>query len=213
MTTGWTEREHEAYGIPFPPLAERFERLEETLQIAHRMWSGDARPFEGKHYRLAEPINSPPAVSRPHPPILVGGTGLYIRTLLDGIAPVPEIDPAVRQAVRSFTVAHNYESLEREDPPAAARLRPSDTSRVARALEVVRSTGRPLADWQKERVGGIGGEVAALIAEHAFEHLDGPIMRLAGPDVPAMPFAATLEDAFMPSTEKIAAKLKELVEY
>jgi tRNA dimethylallyltransferase len=95
-------------------------------------------------------------------PILVGGTGLYIRTLLDGIAPVPEIDPAIRQAIRSFTVAHNYASLEREDPPAAARLRPSDTSRVARALEVVRSTGRPLADWQKERVGGIAGEVELL---------------------------------------------------
>jgi tRNA dimethylallyltransferase len=91
--------------------------------------------------------------------ILAGGTGLYVRTLLDGIAPVPEIDPAVRQAVRSFTVAHNYESLEREDPPAAARIRPSDATRVARALEVVRSTGRPLAEWQKERVGGIAGEV------------------------------------------------------
>lgn len=92
-------------------------------------------------------------------PILVGGTGLYIRTLLDGIAPVPEIDPAVRAAVRSYTVLHNYAALEREDPPAAARLRPSDTTRVARALEVIRSTGRPLAEWQKERSGGIAGEV------------------------------------------------------
>jgi tRNA dimethylallyltransferase len=92
-------------------------------------------------------------------PILCGGTGLYIRTLLDGIAPVPEIDPAIRDAVRSFSVAHNYAALEREDPAAAARLRPSDSTRVARALEVVRSTGRPLAEWQKERVGGISGKV------------------------------------------------------
>lgn len=92
-------------------------------------------------------------------PILAGGTGLYIRTLLDGIAPVPEIDPAIRAAVRSYTVTHNYAALEREDPPAAARLRPADAARVARALEVVRSTGRPLAEWQKERVGGIAGEV------------------------------------------------------
>lgn len=92
-------------------------------------------------------------------PILAGGTGLYIRTLLDGIAPVPEIDPAVREAVRSFSVAHNYASLAEEDPAAAARLRPSDSTRVARALEVVRSTGRPLAEWQKERTGGIAGEV------------------------------------------------------
>ncbi len=92
-------------------------------------------------------------------PILAGGTGLYIRTLLDGIAPVPEIDPAIRAAVRSFTVLHNHAALELEDPAAAARLRPSDSTRVSRALEVVRSTGRPLADWQKERTRGITDEV------------------------------------------------------
>lgn len=92
-------------------------------------------------------------------PVLAGGTGLYVRTLLDGIAPVPEIDPEIRAAVRSYTVLHNHAALEREDPEAAARLRPSDSTRVARALEVVRSTGRPLADWQKERSGGIAAEV------------------------------------------------------
>jgi tRNA dimethylallyltransferase len=92
-------------------------------------------------------------------PILVGGSGLYIHTLLDGIAPVPEIDPAIRDTIRAFGVAHNYSALQREDPEAAARLRPSDSTRVARALEVVRSTGKPLAEWQKERVGGIGAEV------------------------------------------------------
>jgi tRNA dimethylallyltransferase len=95
-------------------------------------------------------------------PILAGGTGLYIRTLLDGIAPVPEIDPAVREAVRSFTAAHNHAALALEDPEAAARLQPSDATRVARALEVVRSTGRPLAEWQKERAGGISGEVELI---------------------------------------------------
>jgi tRNA dimethylallyltransferase len=72
---------------------------------------------------------------------------------------VPEIDPSIREAVRSFTVLHNYAALEREDPAAAAHLRPSDSTRVARALEVVRSTGRPLALWQKERTGGIASEV------------------------------------------------------
>ena len=93
-------------------------------------------------------------------PILAGGTGLYIRTLLDGIAPVPQIDPAIREAVRSFSVAHNYAALQVEDPAAAARLRPTDTSRVARALEVVRSTGRPLQEWQRQRrTGGLAGEV------------------------------------------------------
>jgi F420-dependent oxidoreductase-like protein len=62
-------------GIPFPSLAERFERLEELLQIAHQMWRGDDAPFEGRHYRLARPLNSPNALQRPHPPILVGGSG------------------------------------------------------------------------------------------------------------------------------------------
>lgn len=95
-------------------------------------------------------------------PILVGGTGLYIRTLLEGIAPVPPIDPEIRAAVRSLPVAEAYAALSVEDPKAAARLRPTDTTRVARALEVVRSTGRPLADWQKEKVGGIAGSAQIL---------------------------------------------------
>jgi len=92
-------------------------------------------------------------------PILVGGTGLYIRTLLDGIAPVPEIAPEIRMGVRALPVAEAHAALAREDPAAAARLRPADAARIARALEVVRSTGRTIADWQAERVGGIGDAV------------------------------------------------------
>lgn len=95
-------------------------------------------------------------------PILAGGTGLYLRTLLDGIAPVPEIDPAVRAAVRAMPVAEAHAALAVEDPAAAARLRPTDAARNARALEVVRSTGRTLSDWQAERTGGIGGQVALV---------------------------------------------------
>lgn len=71
----WNEEEHAGLGVPFPPTAERFERLEETLQIAHQMWSGEAKPYEGKHYQLARTLNSPQSVQRPHPPILIGGTG------------------------------------------------------------------------------------------------------------------------------------------
>jgi F420-dependent oxidoreductase-like protein len=62
-------------GIPFPSLVERFERLEELLQIAHRMFSGDESPFEGRHYQLARPLNSPNSLQHPHPPILIGGSG------------------------------------------------------------------------------------------------------------------------------------------
>lgn len=72
---GWYERESRGLGFPFPPVGERFERLEETLQIALKMWSGDATPFEGKHFTLAEPMNNPPALRKPHPPILIGGLG------------------------------------------------------------------------------------------------------------------------------------------
>lgn len=92
-------------------------------------------------------------------PVLVGGTGLYLRTLLEGIAPVPDIDPDVRAAVRTLPVAEAHAALTREDPDAAARLNPADTTRVARALEVIRSTGRPLAEWHARREGGIGDRV------------------------------------------------------
>lgn len=71
----WYEREAQGLGLPFPPLAERFERLEETLQIAKLMWSGEVKPYQGKYYQLAEPINNPPPLSKPHPPILIGGSG------------------------------------------------------------------------------------------------------------------------------------------
>ncbi|HEV2816726.1 MAG TPA: tRNA (adenosine(37)-N6)-dimethylallyltransferase MiaA [Allosphingosinicella sp.] len=93
-------------------------------------------------------------------PILAGGTGLYLRTLIEGIAPVPEIDPGIRKAVRALPAGAAHAALRGEDPAAAARTRPGDTTRSARALEVVRSTGRTLAAWQAEKVGGIGGTVA-----------------------------------------------------
>jgi F420-dependent oxidoreductase-like protein len=71
----WYEREQRALGVPVVPVAERFERLEETLQICLQMWSDNDGPFDGRHYQLAETLCVPPPVSRPHPPILVGGGG------------------------------------------------------------------------------------------------------------------------------------------
>ena len=74
----WNEQESRAWGFPMPPLGERFEMLEETLQLAHAAWSGEQgtrEPFEGRHYQAGDPLNSPQALSRPHPPILIGGGG------------------------------------------------------------------------------------------------------------------------------------------
>jgi tRNA dimethylallyltransferase len=92
-------------------------------------------------------------------PILVGGTGLYLRTLLDGIAPIPSIDADIRQEVRASPVEDNYRKLAQLDPEAASKLNPADTTRIARALEVALSTGMPLSQWQKQREGGIGGTI------------------------------------------------------
>jgi F420-dependent oxidoreductase-like protein len=71
----WYEREHRALGVPYPPVAERFERLEETIQICQQMWSDDDGPYEGKHYQLAETICVPRSLASPRPPILIGGGG------------------------------------------------------------------------------------------------------------------------------------------
>jgi F420-dependent oxidoreductase-like protein len=71
----WFEREHRGLGVPFPPLRERFERLEDALRIAKQMWSGKVAPFEGVHHRMAETLCVPQPLQRPHPPILIGGMG------------------------------------------------------------------------------------------------------------------------------------------
>jgi F420-dependent oxidoreductase-like protein len=72
---GYGEGEARDMGLPFPPVAERFERMSEALRIAFQMWSGSTDAFEGEHYRLANPINSPAALQSPHPPVLIGGVG------------------------------------------------------------------------------------------------------------------------------------------
>jgi F420-dependent oxidoreductase-like protein len=72
---GYLEDEARAMDLPLPPVGERFERLDETLRLALQMWSGDSSPFHGRHYHLERPVNNPPALRRPHPPVLIGGMG------------------------------------------------------------------------------------------------------------------------------------------
>jgi tRNA dimethylallyltransferase len=141
-------------------------------------------------------------------PILVGGTGLYIRTLLDGIAPVPAIDPEVRTRVRVAPAEENRTRLQALDPGAAARLNRADTTRINRALEVILSTGRTLAEWQRQREGGIAGEVelrpllllpprkwlyarcderfAHMIDEGAVAEVEALLARTLNPNLPVM---------------------------
>jgi tRNA dimethylallyltransferase len=128
-------------------------------------------------------------------PILVGGTGLYLRTLIDGIAPVPEIDPAVRAEVRALAVGDAHAALAIEDARAAARLRPSDTTRVARALEIVRSTGRTIAEWQQDRIGGIANTIRLVPLvllpprEWLRDRCDARFLEMLGPN-PVIPAKA-----------------------
>ncbi|HEX6785507.1 MAG TPA: tRNA (adenosine(37)-N6)-dimethylallyltransferase MiaA [Sphingomicrobium sp.] len=141
-------------------------------------------------------------------PILVGGTGLYLRTLLDGIAPVPAIDPEVRERVRETPLLENRAKLVTLDPAAAARLAASDTARTNRALEVILSTGRTLAEWQREREGGISSSVelrplillpprkwlyarcderfARMIDEGAVSEVEALLARRLNPNLPVM---------------------------
>lgn len=134
---------------------------EEETRVPHRLFGHVAgtEDYSAAHWAEEAKAEIAAANARGSMPVLAGGTGMYIRTLLDGIAPVPEIDPAIRAEVRALPVAENYRSLGEADPEAAARLKPADTTRIARALEVVRSTGRTLAAWQAERVGGIGNTI------------------------------------------------------
>ena len=125
-----------------------FGHIDGAKSCSAARWAADAR----------EAIDA--ALAEGSLPILAGGTGLYLRTLLEGIAPVPEIDPAIREQARALPVVSAHHLLSEADPAAAARLNPADTTRVARALEVVLSTGKPLAHWQQRREGGIGGRIA-----------------------------------------------------
>ncbi len=134
---------------------------EDEARVPHRLFGhvDAAHAYSAAQWAQEAAVAVDSAISDGKLPILVGGTGLYLRTLLDGIAPVPAIDPAIRAEIRAMSVAAAYQQLAALDPAAAARLAPADTTRVARALEVIRSTSRPLADWQRARTGGIGERI------------------------------------------------------
>jgi len=192
---------------------------EEMRGVEHRLfgaWDG-ADPCSAADWAAAAKREIENAHLAGEVPILVGGSGLYIRTLLDGIAPVPPIDPDIREAVRALPTSDAYSALRAEDRERAATLRPSDTTRIARALEVVRSTGKPLAHWQAERAGGIGDAVelfplvllpdrdwlyrrcdarfATMIERGGAEEVDALLARQLPPALPVMRAIGVLEIA------------------
>lgn len=141
-------------------------------------------------------------------PVLVGGTGMYMKVLIEGIAPIPDIDPEVRAVVRAMPTETAYEALLIEDPTRAAELDPGDSQRIARALEVKRSTGVTLGDWQQAKTGGIGEEIdlhalvmlperqwvykrcdtrfEAMLENGAIEEVEELLKRDLSPDLPVM---------------------------
>ncbi len=183
---------------------------EETARAEHRLfgaWDG-AQACSAAEWAEAAKREIADIQRAGDVPILVGGTGLYIRTLLDGIAPIPAIPAHVRDAVRAMPTPDVYAELALEDPASHARLDAADSQRIARALEVVRATGLTLGDWQKRREGGIGDAVSlkpvillperawlyqrcdarfeAMLDQGAVAEVEALLARNLDPDLPVM---------------------------
>jgi tRNA dimethylallyltransferase len=144
------------------PILSAAPSTEESARTEHRLYGvrGAADPCSAAEWAELAKAEIAEVQASGRLPVLVGGTGLYLRTLLEGIAPIPPIDPAVRRRIREADLNANLTALQEADPEAALRLNPNDRTRIARALEVVRSTGQKLADWQSRREGGIGGDIS-----------------------------------------------------
>jgi len=192
------------------PVLSAAPSAEEVSRAEHRLYGflDGAEPCSAADWAEAAKREIAEVRAQDRLPILAGGTGLYLRTLLDGIAPVPPIDPSVREAVRQTSVEENRRRLSELDPEVAARLKPADKARIARALEVILSTGQKLSEWQLRRKGGIGDEVelrpvillpprdwlyarcderfAQMVEQGAIEEVRALLARNLNPDLPVM---------------------------
>lgn len=138
LGAGWFERESLGMGFYFPPLKERFSRLEETLQIVKQMWASDTQPFTGKHYQLGEPLNYPQPLSQPHPPILIGGGG----------------EKKTLRLVAKYADACNFVIMSQlEEAGILQETREASLDRLSRKLAVLEKhcmdVGRPLDEIEK----------------------------------------------------------------
>jgi F420-dependent oxidoreductase-like protein len=176
--SGYQEDEARAMGLPLPAVAERFERLEETLRLAKQMWSGDQSPFHGRHYALERPVESPLPISQPHPPILIGGAGE--RKTLRLVAEYGDACNLFDIPDGGATVRHKLEVLARHcedagrpygeiDKTLSTRLEPDESAdafaeRCARLAELgiehaVVITAGP---WSEEGVATLAAAVPAV---------------------------------------------------
>ena len=148
------------------PILSARPTIGEMADIPHRLFGhiDGAVSYNAARWATEAREEIATALHRERLPILVGGSGFYLRALLDGIAPVPAISPAIRARVRAMPIAEAYAALGFHDPQAASRLHCSDRSRIARALEVILSTGKPLGAWQKQRTRGITDSVCLIPA-------------------------------------------------
>ena len=176
----WYEREHRGLGVPFPPLAERFERLEEAIQICLQMWSDSNGPYEGKYYQLAETLCEPRPVSQPRPRILIGGSGE--RKTLRMVAQYADACNIMGEPEQ---VAHKIDVLRRhcdalgrdineiEVTVSARNLSPTPTpDEVLRVFEawaklgvstiVTRATSEDPAAWLEKHIGSAMDEIRAI---------------------------------------------------
>ena len=164
----WYEREHVGLGVPFYPIAERLERLEETLQICLQMWSDDDGSYDGKHYRLAETLNVPPSVHRPRPRILIGGGGE--RKLLRLVAKYADANNLFASSPEE--VRHKLDVLARHCEDVGrdrAEIRNTTIARVGHDTDVDEFAAMmvPYAQLGMEHVqiSLLGGEPARLVED------------------------------------------------
>lgn len=178
LGAGYQQDEAQAMDLPLPPVGERFERLEELLRLAKQMWAGDPSPFDGRHYRPQRPVNNPPALSRPHPPILIGGTGEHktlplVARYADAcnLFDIPDGGATVRRKLAVLArhceqVGRPYEEIEKT---VSTRLEPGESpDRFAGRCAALGAFGIEHAvvitagPWTEDAVATLGSVIAAV---------------------------------------------------